>query len=120
MKIMEGLKPNTNLLFLKDKVLSQININLGQILLVFDDDISISIESCCSVILAGIEWKVDNYKDESGVFTKLIGSQIEQSGVLEDGGMFVGLTNGDRINIYNSNVYLESFQIIKGGEVIVA
>ena len=108
---MYGIDKKLDLTFLIGKMLTQICVGQFQIILNFDNEVSISIEGTFEHISGEIVTKYLGISDVSQSLFNLIQQKIEVVNVLEDGTLRLTFTDSTMIKLHDSNPDTESYQI---------
>lgn len=117
---MYGLPENINLDFLKDKTLIQICISSHQIIMRFDEDISISIESLIKLLKNnGENYVYDDFTSINKDFLALLGNSIVNVISHEAGTLSLIFGNGSKVELTDDNIKYESYHIVRSGKVVV-
>ena len=117
---MYGLPENIDLDFLKDKKLIQICISSHQIIMRFDEDTSISIESVIKLLNNNGESHI--YCDASSInkdFLGLLGSSIVNVMCYATGTLILLFGNGSKVELTDDSIKYESYQILRNGEIVL-
>lgn len=118
---MNGLPASIDLQPLIGKEVVQICFGCFQLILNLEGNIRIAIESICVCRLAtGYEFEAHNYCQEATHLCKLMAEHVSFAHRDVDGGLVLGFTNGIELQIKNSNLEYESFQIHIGQQIHVA
>ena len=119
---MFGLRKETNLGFMVGCELQQIAFSLFQLVFLFSNDVSVSVESRCRLESPDGHvlqvWETGSISDlrEMG---KLLGLQIAAYEIPGDGSVILEIAGGSRVIIEDSNTSGESYQITGGTHTIV-
>lgn len=109
---MNGLPITIDLVALIGRELIQVCIGAFQFILNFDVDVRIAVESSCVYNSAsGASTKIINYSEGASRLCELIGMQVASADRGGDGGLILRFTNGAKLQILNSNLEYESFQV---------
>jgi len=109
---MNGLPNTIDLDPLLGKELIQLCFGAFQLILNFDCDARIAVESICIYETAsGTLTEIQNYSEGASQLCKIIGAQVSLAERDPDGGLILRFANGDCLRIKNSNHEYESFQI---------
>ena len=119
---MKGLPNDIELGFLSGCELGQICFNLNQLFLKFDNDVELSIESVCAIRWpAGEQLQIDDsFRKEATHICELLGRQVSRARRAADGGLIVEFEGGVVLEVFNSHVRYESFQLRRGRDLYVA
>ena len=117
---MPELNHNMDVQFLRGRELIQIAIGLYQVIFVFDDEITISVENHFRYIAFenSVEW-LPGAKHIAGKTIELLGGLIEEICSLENGTLEIKFGNGHHLVFNAESTGFESYQITKRGEIIV-
>jgi hypothetical protein len=113
---MYGLEKNIDLSFLTNKDLLQIAVSQFQITLYFSDEVTVSIEGNFQ---HNNQINTNKSPNNASSLLDLLGSktiEVENSG---DGSIKISFSNGDVLNIFDSNKEYESYQLVNRKVVIV-
>lgn len=117
---MYGLPENVDLNFLKAKRLIQICISAHQIIFGFDEDISISIESPIKLISGiGESYLYDDVSSINKDFIGLLESSVVDVIPYVTGTLVLLFSSGSKIELVDDSIQYESYQIFRGGKIVV-
>ena len=116
---MYGLPKNIDLDFLKGKRLVQICISSNQVIMRFDDDISISIESVIKLYKGKEVWSYEVNTSINTDFINLLGNLIVDYTHYESGTLVLYFDHGSKIELNDDSENYESYQIIGNGQTII-
>ena len=117
---MYGLPAELDLNFLVGPTLLQVCIGENEVILNFDGEISITIESTFLVRDPnGLETVFEDSQSAAGSLVKLVSDTIAKVHGQEDGTLRLWFTKGDFLEIYDSFESYESYQIQHGTKIFV-
>ncbi len=117
---MYGLPAELDLNFLVGPILLQVCIGENEVILNFDGEISITIESSFLVRDPnGLEIVFEDSQSAAGSLVKLISDAIAKVHGQSDGTLRLWFTRGDILEIYDSFESYESYQIQHGKDIYV-
>ena len=117
---MYGLPENVDLSFLQGKRLIQICIGSHQIILRFDEDISISIESPIKLLSRnGEHYIYDQASSINKDFIELLESSVVNVIPYTTGTLRLVFGNGSEIELTDDSIQYESYQIFRDGKIVV-
>ena len=110
---MHGLPACTDLSFLDGRTLLQVCVGLYQVILKFDEDVSISIEGKFKVVQAGkTQRKNKALPLSASVLLRLVGQTIKRVEGEPSGTLFLDFGDGNTLIILDSNREFESYQVV--------
>jgi hypothetical protein len=117
---MYGLPKHIELGFLLKKELQSVSFGLHEVILCFNDYLTINVTSECTYqSKAGEIVKIDSYIASATLICTLISQSIAEARGEEDGTLTLQFTNGDMLTIYDDSNQYESYQIKHGDKLIV-
>jgi hypothetical protein len=117
---MYGLDPNIQLGFLRGKTLEQACFGLHDLILHFDQDISISIESSIAVGQHGQTLvRHRSYQEVSRELLHLLNKVVIEVHWTTEGTVSLVFDHGAIVEIYDDSVEFESYSINSGSGLIV-
>jgi hypothetical protein len=117
---MYGLPKNIDLRFLIGKELLSISVAPNEVILRFDDYLTINITSECDYQPSvGEILRIENYPASASLICRLLCSTITEVKGDEDGTLSVKFSNGDMLTICDDSKQYESYQIKHGDKLIV-
>jgi len=119
---MYGLRKDTDLQFLKGRILQQVAIGSYQVQFAFDADVTISIQSKFTFFDGTNEfiWTSEPSTAEVAARTVvLLGSGIQMLETSPDGRLALGFSCGRRLTIFDSVKDFESYSINWAGEIYI-
>lgn len=117
---MFGLPSDIDLTFFNDRQLLQVCIGANEIILNFDDELSLTIESdMCYRTSAGEVRVFSNSVKAAATLVQLIDSTVQTAYRIEPGTLALRFSNGDTLEVLDSNADFESYQIGHGQRFIV-
>jgi hypothetical protein len=117
---MYGLPSNTDLSFLVGKTLQQVCIGLHEIILNFDDPLSITIMSPIACTLAGAKYqKYEDYRNAASVVVTFLQDVVASAKGDQDGTLTLEFGGGGRLDVYDDSKQYESYIIKNGDKLIV-
>lgn len=117
---MHGLSKDVDLSFLLGKKLAQFRCARDILILWFDEQIEISIESRVYYHdRLGISVIFDNYFIGVAAMAGLFANSIIDVTASEDGTVILSFSNGDTLELRDDNKHYESYQIKHGNDLIV-
>lgn len=117
---MYGLPEDIDLNFLMGKRLIQICISTHQIIMRFDDDITISVES--AIKLFDDKGDVHLYEDNRSInqdLLMLLENSISDVISNKTGTLILHFDNGNKVELNDDSAKYESYQIVGDGQTIV-
>lgn len=112
---MHGLPADLDLTFLQGIVLLQVCTGANEVILNFDGDVSIAVESKCRVRDAsGRETAFNHPRSSSAALTELLSDVVTEALGSTDGTLRLAFSRGAIVEIYDSNEHYESYQIRHG------
>ena len=118
---MNGLSLDVNLTPFIGRELVQLGLGAWSVAFVFDGPVRIVVES--SIVIASADGKsntVHDFRQGATELCSLIGLKVVGAERSSAGGMTLHLSSGARVEIENSNVGYESFQVHLGDRIVVA
>jgi len=116
---MYGLQKDVNLKFLNKRELLQVCVGLFQVILNFDEDVSISIEGRFEFVLEGRSTERAQLPEAASPILRFLGSRISDVRVQDGGTLELAFSNGAVLRLYDSNLDAESYQISGPAKLIV-
>jgi hypothetical protein len=116
---MYGLAKNEDLKFLLSKRLDQISVGLFQILLNFENGVSISIECVFECTVDGKLIRGNNHPQSASLLFPFLGENIQAFSVESEGILKLEFSHGGVLTLYDSNPDSESYQINGTGKSII-
>lgn len=117
---MYGLDKKTDLSFLKDKRLIQICFGMHQLILNFDEGVSIMVEGKIDFLGENQSTHREVSPVEPGPLMSLLNHSIETLKVMDEGTLELTFTNRSTLKLYDSNPDTESYQIgSQSGTIVV-
>ncbi len=117
---MHGLPMNIDLCFIEVKKLEQVCIGEHQIILNFEDALSISIETAIHVHESDNNLRTfELLRDSAQSLCSLLGLCVQRAVGSPDGTLSLEFENGTRLVVYDDNENYESYQIRFGDKLIV-
>jgi|SRR5271157_865564 len=117
---MYGLPENTDLSFFTGKVLRQVCTGVNEVILHFDGDISLTIQTDIGHRLGDVFAAL--YKlpiPATPMLVRLLHCSIIRTGIKPPGTLILEFSNGEAIEIYDACSEYESYQITYNGKIIV-
>ncbi len=116
---MYGLDPNTSFDLLIGATLQQVCFGRHQVILNFDRNISISIESAVAIAVGASATRFDDLFASSSHLLGLIDGSIRDVSGTREGTLTLGFSDGAELSIFDTSDRFESYQIRLGDELIV-
>lgn len=117
---MFGLPADIDLTFFNARKLLQVCVGANEIILNFDDELSLTIESdICHRTSAGEVRAFSNSVEAAGTLVQLIDSTVQTAFRMEPGTLALRFSNGETLEVLDSNRDFESYQIGQGQRFIV-
>jgi hypothetical protein len=117
---MNGLPSNVDLSFLFGRILLQLCIGLHDLILNFDGDVAISIESSLGFGIRGKKEKPLDVLKDNHHLTGLLQVPVSNPERDDNGGLFLFFENESYLHIHNDSKDYESFVIKYKGTFIIA
>lgn len=117
---MYGLPENLSLEFLVGLELQQVCFSRHQLILIFGDQVNISVESAITIRNRGVE--PPPRRGLLGVadqLLSLLNETVLSANGRVDGTLTLGFSNDRSVEVFDSNAHYESYQIHNGDELIV-
>lgn len=115
---MYGLPKDLDLSFLRGVELLQVCIGAYQIILNFNNDVSIAIEGDYRVsVIDGDDRLFEDTRDSAGALVKFISDSISEVHGLPDGTLRLVFAANGEIELYDSSEHYESYQITHGDAI---
>jgi hypothetical protein len=117
---MNGLPPDVDLSFLEGATLIQVSVGENDLILNFDNEAHISVES--SISCAGVTGRSGHYDDFRQAVSALvadIGHKILSAKGDEDGTLRLVFETGRVLTLYDDTKFYESYHIQCGERIIV-
>jgi hypothetical protein len=108
---MYGLQPGMSFEFLVGATLQQVSVGRHQVILSFDDAISISVESSLAIERDGWSQRYDDLVSGASELVGLLECSIDSASGAPDGTLSVQFSNGSRLSIFDTSKQFESYQI---------
>ncbi len=117
---MYGLDKNLDLGFLIGKNLLQICVGSFQVILNFDANVSISIESTFDCGSEDKSKRTGNLLETAPSLFHLLGKHIKEIKIEDEGTLVLTFSDGTIVRLYDSNAATESYQInsLKGSVIV--
>lgn len=116
---MNGLDSAIDLSFLKGREVIQVAVGIFQVVFVFDEQVTISVESKFRFgSTDSCMWQPGEPHAASPAL-RLLGARVEQICSQRDGTLDLMFSNGDRLTILDSSKEFESYNIARPGQTIV-
>jgi hypothetical protein len=117
---MYGLPKHVDLRFLIGKELLSISVAPNEVILRFDDYLTINITSECNYQPSvGEIIRIENYPASASLICRLLCSSITEVKGEEDGTLVLQFSNGDTLTIFDDSKQYESYQIKHGDKLII-
>lgn len=117
---MYGLPPNADLSFFQGKTLQQVCVGLHEMILNFDEPISVTIMSPIACTLAGASYqKYDDYRAAASVVAALLQDVVVSAKGEIDGTLTLEFCGGGRLVVYDDSKHYESYVITNGDKLVV-
>ncbi len=116
---MHGLPKDVDLSFLADAELLQVCFGSNEVILKFDKEISITVESRFRVRIDECEEDYDDASPSAALLVRFLSSSITEVVGQEDGTLHLEFSQGGTIEIYDSSQEYESYQIRHGAKIHV-
>lgn len=117
---MYGLPLNVDLNFFRGKKLQQVCIGANEIILKFDDYISITIMSPIACMFAGAEsQQYDDYRSAAGALVVFLQDVVSSAKGGISGTLTLEFLGGGRLDIYDDSTQYESYIIKNADKLIV-
>lgn len=109
---MYGLPKNIDLSFLVGRELLQVCIGSNDLILHFDDRVSILITSNCHwKSISGVGVEIDSYAESANMICRPLGSKILNATSDESGTLSMKFSNGDAFMLFDDSQQFESYVI---------
>lgn len=108
---MYDLDKNTDTTPLIGKVLIQICVGLYQLIMNFDNDLTISVESQLIYRYDGNEVIIDSYPEKCHCLMTLIGKKIQNAAIRDKQSLVLVFNGKEELEVIDSNEEFESFQV---------
>ena len=120
-EIVYGLPDETDLTFFIGTELQQVCIGRHEVILRFGDDLSITVESDIGhrSTLGELDAVFKTIVPAAMVLCNLINAMVSSASVKSPGTLVLQFSNGEALEIYDSNTSYESYQIACGDRLIV-
>lgn len=116
---MYGLDPKTSLDFLIGATLQQVCFGQHQVILNFEADNSIAVESALAITAGSKEARFNDLLSSSSELLDLLGHSVEGASATREGTLSLAFSNGSELSIFDTSEQYESYQITFGGDQIV-
>jgi hypothetical protein len=117
---MYGLPKNIELGFLFKKELQSVSIGLHDVILHFDERVTITVTSECKYqTKTGEGVPIENFPASASLICQLINHSIVEAQRAENGTLSLKFSNEDALIIYDDSEQYESYQIQNGDKLIV-
>jgi hypothetical protein len=117
---MHGLDKNVDLTFLIGREVIQICIGMYQVIFVFDEDVTVSVEQGFEVVTAQTSAKwVPGEPTLASSTVALLGAGVKSVHAQENGTLELAFSNGANLVLRDENSKFESYQITRPGQTIV-
>jgi Family of unknown function (DUF6188) len=113
---MYGLPKSIDLTFLNNLELFNVCIGFNDLILQFDEGVTLSITSECSYQTSERAIiKIDHFPEEANIICKLLGNKIIAAKGYESGTLELRFSNGDTFILYDDSKQYESYLIRRPG-----
>jgi hypothetical protein len=117
---MYGLPQDTDLRFLRDKLLLQVCTGVNEVILRFDGDISILIQTDIAHRSGQVRTALYELPiPATPMLLRLLHSSIVRTEIKPPGTLVLEFSNGEAIEIYDTSPQYESYHITYDGKMIV-
>ena len=117
---MYGIPVGETFAFIEGRVLEQLCFGRHELILNFDDGLSITVEGALGITLAGAgESVVDDAVDIASVLVGLISDRVAAIEVNDPRSFSMGFAQGLMVRLIDSSDRYESFQVRHGDRLIV-
>ena len=116
---MHGLPSHINLKFLENKELIQVCVDLHELTLNFEEEISILITSRCTLQTSdGETTDIIDYQRAASATLKLLGAKIVEESHENDGTLALRFSTKDTLTLFDDQSNYESYVISHGQDMI--
>ena len=117
---MNGLPENVDLSFLNKKILEQICIGPHNLILRFEENVVINIQSVIELSKqAGKRQKYEDFGSAASPLAVLLNQSVSKAVGRSDGTLSLSFSEDYNLDIYDNSNQYESYQIWNGNDVIV-
>jgi hypothetical protein len=116
---MNRISKTEDLSDLVGKIVEQVCFGPHQVILNLEDHCFISLEGAFSFAEKRDGIRSVKYMESADAFTKLIGHKIKSADVISEDALEIRFTNGQALQVFDSNERYESFQIKLSNRLIV-
>jgi hypothetical protein len=117
---MFGLPPEVDLTFFDARELEQVCIGAHVVILNFDEDVSLTIEGdICHRSSAGAVTTFVSSASAASTLVRLINAKVLTALRIHPGTLSLQFSNGETLEVPDTNEYYESYQIRHGQRLIV-
>jgi hypothetical protein len=117
---MFGLPADTDLSFLHGRQLTQVCVGQYQVLMHFDEEVSISVDSEIDISHEATAMADQSTSSANpGDLLPALGALVKNASAPGDGSLVISFDNGVVVKVLDSSLRYESYQIWNGSEIII-